>query len=372
MKEEIKELKAKIRTATQQEALELCRKLAWMEETEMAVVISQEQNEIQTFKKWNLEIKKHRAKMEKRELDKEFKDSSNPLRIVFVCAMWLTGFDVKCLSCLYLDKPLKAHTLMQTIARANRVNEGKSNGLIIDYIGIVKALRKALADYTANVGGNGSTDPTIDKDELIARILETIAKTKAFLAENDFDLQMLIDAYDFLKLSYLQTAANAVCGSIEDKKTFTTYASELNRLMKYIDRTDITIKTRQEYEAITAIYAELQKKRRHIDTTELSVEINSIISQYVEVEPEQPMAVHEATRRFDISAIDFDLLRRNLLRLRKRILLCETLKKRFNRSSTKCCSQIRIVLIITSGINRLSKITTASRIGLLLRKHLWI
>lgn len=178
----------------------------------MAVVISQEQNEIQTFKKWDLNIKYHRTKMEKRELDKEFKDSKNPLRVVFVCAMWLTGFDVKCLSCLYLDKPLKAHTLMQTIARANRVAEGKNNGLIIDYIGIVKALRKALADYTANVGGGGGTDPTVDKDELIARIIETIDKAKTFLSENDFDLEMLISAYDFMKLSYLQEAANAVCG----------------------------------------------------------------------------------------------------------------------------------------------------------------
>ena len=124
-KQEIKDLKARIKTATQQEAQELERKLKWMQETEMAVVISQEQNEIQTFKKWDLDIKYHRAKMEKRELDKEFKDESNPLRVVFVCAMWLTGFDVKCLSCLYLDKPLKAHTLMQTIARANRVNQGK-------------------------------------------------------------------------------------------------------------------------------------------------------------------------------------------------------------------------------------------------------
>ena len=154
-KDEIKKLKQQIKSASQQEAQELERKLKWMQETEMAVVISQEQNEIQTFKKWDLNIKYHRTKMEKRELDKEFKDSKNPLRVVFVCAMWLTGFDVKCLSCLYLDKPLKAHTLMQTIARANRVAEGKSNGLIIDYIGIVKALRKALADDTANVGGGG-------------------------------------------------------------------------------------------------------------------------------------------------------------------------------------------------------------------------
>ena len=325
-KEEIKKLKAKIKTATQQEAQELERKLKWMQETEMAVVISQEQNEIQTFKKWDLDIKYHRATMEKRELDKEFKDTKNPLRVVFVCAMWLTGFDVKCLSCLYLDKPLKAHTLMQTIARANRVSEGKSNGLIVDYIGIVKALRKALADYTANVGGKGGTDPTVDKDELIARIIETISKAKAFLLENDFDLQMLIDAYDFMKLSYLQEAANAVCGTIEDKKTFTTYASELKRLMKYTDRDDVTGHTRKEYEAIAAIYAELQKKRKHVNTTDLMVQINEIIGSYVEIK-HMPSMVHEELRRFDISAIDFDLLRREFAKVKKKNLVMKDLEE---------------------------------------------
>ena len=325
-KDEIKKLKAKIKKATQQEAQELERRLKWMQETEMAVVISQEQNEIQTFRKWDLDIKYHRAKMEKRELDKEFKDSKNPLRVVFVCAMWLTGFDVKCLSCLYLDKPLKAHTLMQTIARANRVSEGKSNGLIIDYIGIVKALRKALADYTANVGGNGGTDPTVDKDELIARIIETIEKAKAFLSENDFNLQMLIDAYDFKKLSYLQEAANAVCGTIEDKKTFTTYASELNRLMKYIERDDITDYTRREYEAIAAIYAELKKKRKHVNTTDLMVMINTIISSYIEIQ-HMPTMIREEPRRFDISAIDFDLLRREFAKVKKKNLVLKDLEE---------------------------------------------
>ena len=325
-KEEIGKLKAKIKTAARQETQELERRLKWMQETEMAVVISQEQNEIQTFKKWDLDIKYHRAKMEKRELDKEFKDSQNPLRVVFVCAMWLTGFDVKCLACLYLDKPLKAHTLMQTIARANRVSEGKSNGLIIDYIGIVKALRKALADYTANIGGNGGTDPTVDKDELITRIMETITKAKVFLSENDFDLQMLIDAYDFKKLSYLQEAANAVCGTIEDKKTFTTYASELKRLMKYIDRDDITDYTRKEYEAIAAIYAELQKKRKHVNTTDLRVQINAIISSYVEIQ-HTPTMIHEEPRRFDISAIDFDLLRREFAKVKKKNLVLKDLEE---------------------------------------------
>ena len=323
--EEIENLKTRIKTATQQEAQELARKLQWMQETEMAVVISQEQNEIQTFKKWGLDIKYHRTKMEKRELDKDFKDPQNPLRVVFVCAMWLTGFDVKCLSCLYLDKPLKAHTLMQTIARANRVSEGKSNGLIIDYIGIVKALRKALADYTANVGGDEGTDPTVDKEKLIARILETIDKAKAFLAERDFDLQTLIDAQDFAKLSCLQEAANAVCGTLEDKKAFTTYAAELNRLMKYTDRDDIVDQSRKEYEAIAAIYAELQKKRKHTNTTDLMIEINGIISSYVEIE-HMPTNTGAEPKRFDISAIDFDLLRREFARTKKRNLVMRDLE----------------------------------------------
>ena len=215
---------------------------------------------------------------------------------------------------------------MQTIARANRISEGKSNGLIIDYIGVVKALRKALADYTANVGGNGGTDPTIDKDELIARIIETIAKAKAFLSENDFNLQMLIDACDFMKLSYLQEAANAVCGTIEDKKTFTTYASELKRLMKYIDRDDITDHTRREYEAIAAIYAELQKKRKHVNTTDLMVQINAIISSYIEIQ-HTPMMIREEPRRFDISAIDFDLLRREFAKVKKKNLVLKDLEE---------------------------------------------
>ncbi len=331
---EIQNLKAKIKSATQQEAQELERKLRWMQETEMAVVISQEQNEIQTFRKWGLDIKTHREKMENRELDKEFKDSGNPLRVVFVCAMWLTGFDVKCLSCLYLDKPLKAHTLMQTIARANRVAEGKSNGLIIDYIGIVKALRKALADYTANAGGLGGADPTVDKEKLIARIGDTVAKTETFLSERKIDLGLLIAAEGFAKLSYLQDAANAMCGSIEDKKSFSTYASELKRLMKYTDRDDVTGHMRRQCEAIAAIYGMLQKKRKHTDTTGLMVEINAIINDYVEIEPQQPNAI-TAPPRFDISAIDFDLLRREFAKTRRKNLLMRDLDEAIRRQLDK-------------------------------------
>ncbi len=339
---EIEALEIQQKKATQQEAQELERRIQWMRETEMAVVISQDQNEIQTFKKWGLDILPHRAKMEKRELDKEFKDRDNPLRVVFVCAMWLTGFDVKCLSCLYLDKPLKAHTLMQTIARANRVAEGKSNGLIIDYIGIVKALRKALADYTANQGG-GSVNPTVDKEQLIARIREVLEKTRSFLFEQDFDLQTLIDARDFDKTAVLLNACNAVCGSMETRKSFTTLASELIRLVKYTDRDDLDAYERQQYEAVAAIYAQLQKKRKHVDTTDLMVQINGIINDYVQIEAAEQGIT--ASRQFDISGIDFELLQREFAKSKRKNLVMRDLE---------ALIQERIASLLFSNPNRIN------------------
>ena len=295
---------------SQQEYQERQRKLQWMEETEMAVVVSQEQNEIQTFKKWRLDITPHREKMEKRELDKEFKDADGKLRVVFVCAMWLTGFDVKTLSCLYIDKPMKAHTLMQTIARANRVAEGKSNGLVIDYIGIVKALRQALADYTANPdGGQGGNDPTVNKEELIKNVWEIIATAEEFLHDKGFDLQKLIDAMSFEKLSFLKKAANLLCDTVETRKSFCTFATTLLRLWKYLNREDITEDMHMKKDALEAIYKELQKKRKHADITDLSVAINDIVNEHIEIDSDH-MMVADGGRRFDISGIDFDLLRR--------------------------------------------------------------
>ncbi len=322
--EEIEALKGRARRVdSEQEAEELKRKLAWMEETETAVVVSQEQNEVQTFRKWGLDILTHRKKMETRELDKEFKDKDNPLRIVFVCAMWLTGFDVKCLSCLYLDKPLKAHALMQTIARANRVAEGKSNGLIVDYIGIVKALRKALADYTANTASDG-VDPTIDKAALSAKIQEALERAEAFLAEKDFSLASLVAARDFDKIELLQEAANIVCVSAEIKKRFSVYATEIIRLSKYLDRSDIDDESKRKKDAVVAIYGELNKRRARSDTTELAVQINHILGDYVFIEKSENDG--ESSKRFDISKINFELLHREFARAKKKNLLVRDLE----------------------------------------------
>ena len=323
--EEIKALEQKIAsTVSDQEQMELSRKLKWMKDTEMCVVISQEQNEIQTFKKWDLDILPHRTKMEKRELDKEFKDSDSNFRVVFVCAMWLTGFDVKSLSCLYLDKPLKAHTLMQTIARANRVAAGKSNGLIIDYIGIVGALKKALNDYTANKNGRNAIDPTVNKEELIQQIIRAAADAKQLLAEHDFDLDALIKAENFKKMALLKDGAEAMCSDPETKKSFDTYANEISRLVKYLDRNDVTQDVRDQTDAICAIFREMQKKRKHIDTTDLMVEINHIINENVEIEHQEGEGLVES-RRFDISQIDFDLLAAEFAKVKRKNLMIKDL-----------------------------------------------
>ena len=322
---EIKAVEQKLNKCTsQQEYQELKRKLEWMQETEMAVVVSQEQNEMQTFNKWGLDIVPHREKMIKRELDKEFKDADSRLRIVFVCAMWLTGFDVKTLSCLYIDKPMKAHTLMQTIARANRVAEGKTNGLVVDYIGIVKALKQALADYTANAKGLEGNDPTIDKEKLIKNVDETIAATREFLKEHGIDLQELIDAESFMKLSLLKTAADAMCATVEIRKSYCTLATTLLNRWKYLDRDDITPERKQAKDAIEAIYKELQKKRKHADITDLSVAINNIIDEHLEIDSS---VVAESGRRFDISKIDFDLLQREFAKAKQKNLLLKDIKE---------------------------------------------
>ncbi len=338
--QEITALEKKISKSTsQQEVQELKRKLKWMQETEMAVVVSQEQNEIQTFQKWGLDITPHRLKMEKRELDKEFKDKDNKLRVVFVCAMWLTGFDVKTLSCLYIDKPMKAHTLMQTIARANRVAEGKTNGLIIDYIGIVKALRQALADYTANPeGGEGGNDPTIDKQELIKHVHEAIAAAISFLKEHDFELQNLIEADNFMKLDLLKKAANAMCETAETRKTYCTYATTLLRLWKYLDREDITAEMKQQKDAIEAIYKELQKKRKHADITDLSVAINEIVNEHLQID-DSVAAESGLSRRFDISGINFDILRREFAKSKEKNLILKDIQELLQERIAQMLSQ---------------------------------
>jgi type I restriction enzyme R subunit len=170
------ELKQKIAKANDiEEEQELKRKLKKVEETEVCVIVSSEQNEVEKFGKMNLDIATHRKKMVERDLEKEFKDENNPFRLAIVCAMWITGFDAPCISTVYLDKPIKGHTLMQTIARANRVyDDEKENGLIVDYGNVYKQLEKAYSVYgeggsnTSDTKGSGNNERPFELLEVLA------------------------------------------------------------------------------------------------------------------------------------------------------------------------------------------------------------
>lgn len=291
---------------SQQEALEHQYKIDWMRKTEMAVVVSQEQNEIARFEKWGIDIRPHREKMEKRELDKEFRDPANPFRIVFVCAMWLTGFDVKPLSVMYFDKPMKAHSLMQAIARANRVARDKSNGLIVDYIGVVKALRQALADYTRDPEGTPGDSPVLAKSELIERVVQLLADIESFLSDCGFELESLLVADSFERLGMVKSAADTVSAGNEVKKRFGIMARALFKLFKFIERGDVSRDAWAHRDAIDAIYREVTKRRDVADTSDVMVQLQAIIDEYIDVSKVDKTE----TAKFDVSAIDFDLLRR--------------------------------------------------------------
>ena len=170
--------------ATKEERDRLTQIRDYMNKVEMAVIISEEADEEAKFAKQGLSITEHRQKMKAinsdgRDIEDRFKDPEDNLHLVFVCAMWLTGFDVKNLSTLYLDKPMKGHTLMQAIARANRVYPGKTCGIIVDYVNVFKYMKKSLTDYAA--GDDATEFPAKDIEQLIGHINGTIDAAEAFL-----------------------------------------------------------------------------------------------------------------------------------------------------------------------------------------------
>ena len=177
------------------------KKIQYMQETDMAVVVCSEQNEISKFKKLGLDIKTHRERMNKEDMSNKFKDAKDPFRLVFVCAMWLTGFDVPSLSTIYVDKPMKNHTLMQAIARANRVFKDKPNGLIVDYIGIFKNLKNALAIYSP---GDSVIDyPIVPKVKLLEKLQEIIEQMLGFCKGLDIDVPVIFESEDLRELNCL-------------------------------------------------------------------------------------------------------------------------------------------------------------------------
>jgi type I restriction enzyme R subunit len=171
-----------------EEYAELVRRLETLKSTDMALVVSPGQNEVEEMRRLGLDIVPHRKRMNDEALDEKFKDPDDPLRLVFVCAMWLTGFDAPSCSTIYLDKPMRNHTLMQTIARANRVFPGKHSGLIVDYANVFASLERALAIYGK---GSGGSRPVRDKKKLVNDLREAVAGATVFCAGKGVDLEKI-------------------------------------------------------------------------------------------------------------------------------------------------------------------------------------
>jgi len=191
----------------------LTQRLEVLTTTDMAVIVSAAQNEIEQMRKLGLDIEPHRRRMNESQpgLDDKFKDTEDPLRLVFVCAMWLTGFDAPSCSTVYLDKPMRNHTLMQTIARANRVFPGKHSGVIVDYANVFASLEQALAIYGA---GKGGTNPVKDKAQLVAALRQAVAAATTFCLTHGVDLPAMeaLPAGGLERLEALENSINSLIG----------------------------------------------------------------------------------------------------------------------------------------------------------------
>ena len=187
----------------------------------------------------------------KKRLEKRFKDPADPLRLVIVRDMWLTGFDAPCVHTLYVDKPMKGHNLMQAIARVNRVFKDKQGGLVVDYIGIANELKAALKEYTAS---KGRGKPTVDAHEAYAVLEEKLEVLRSLLYGFDYS-NFLAGVHKLLA-----GAANHVLGLKDGKKRFADTALAMSKAFTLCCTLDEAKAVREEVAFFQAIKVILIKR----------------------------------------------------------------------------------------------------------------
>jgi type I restriction enzyme, R subunit len=290
----------------------------WMESTIIEIIISEAQNEVRDFQKWGFDIIPHRVVMKqgfqtpdgKRVgVEDAFKDPEHPFRIAIVCAMWLTGFDVECLSTLYIDKPMKAHTLMQAIARANRVYPGKDCGVIVDYNGMLKSLREALAQYALGDDSDGGDDGDIVApiEALVQALVQAIETAENHLKGLGFDPGWLVAARGFDRIQALRDAVDALYTSDEARRRFEIMARQVFIRFKALLMEPSAFAYAYLHDNIEAIYKKLEEKRDTADVTEVLKELHKIVNEAIRAQ--EPGEDHAEGLTVDLSQIDFTRLR---------------------------------------------------------------
>jgi type I restriction enzyme R subunit len=244
---------------SESEKLSLRQRLELLQTTDMALVVSPAQNEIAQMQKHGLDIVPHRKRMNDEDLDEKFKDPEDPLRLVFLCAMWLTGFDAPSCSTMYLDKPMRNHTLMQTIARANRVFPGKHSGVIVDYANVFASLEKALAIYGA--GKDGKT-PVKDKKELVEQLRAALEAANLFCADNNVVLAAIeqLPSADMKRLAWIDDAVNALISPDPLRREFLGHERLVGTLYNAVKPDPVAIEFASRVACFAAIAAAIRAK----------------------------------------------------------------------------------------------------------------
>lgn len=317
-KTHLADLKAQLAQAPKEQQEELQHKIQVMTSTDMAVVVSQGQNEVKELADKGLDIIPHRKRMNEENLGEKFKDSKDPLRLVFVCAMWITGFDVPSCSTIYLDKPMKNHTLMQTIARANRKYPGKEAGLIVDYVGVFRKLQEALAIYGGASSGEGSEgEPIKNKAELVEYLKHLLARGISFLSEHGVNAQAIKDAQGFEKVAKLDDAVEQLIANEETKNSFMSQARIVSRVYRAILPDPDANELAPDAVLISVIAQKIKALAPPVDISEVMQQVEELLDRSIAPVPyiikdddDQPL--------HDLSQIDFEKLKEKFDKGRKR------------------------------------------------------
>lgn len=303
------ELQAQLKTAAGDARETVAEKIEVMQSTDMAVVVSQSQNEVEELKAKGLDIVPHRQRMVNENLDEQFKDPDSPLRLVFVCAMWITGFDVPTCSTLYLDKPMRNHTLMQTIARANRVAPGKTAGLIVDYVGIFRNLQDALRIY-AKPKQPGQM-PIKAKAALVAQLEGLLREAEGFCAALGIDLRGIVTTPPQKRLEALQKAMDVILEAGEDRtKAYLLLAGQVARTFKAILPDPEANALAPTAVLVSYLGAMIKALRPPPDISGVMNDLDALLDDSIATEGYRIGERPEAEALIDLSQIDFAALQK--------------------------------------------------------------
>lgn len=298
-----------LKTAHEAEGAAIAERLVAMRQLDMAVIVSQGQNEIDDLKKKGLDILPHRARMQSEDLEAKFKDKDDPLRLVFVCAMWITGFDVPTIGTVYLDKPMKNHTLMQTIARANRRAEGKTSGVIVDYVGVFNNLQKALAVYAAGGGATGET-PIKDKQALVAALEQALSESGAFVEPLGVETDAILASSGMGRLKLFSNAVELLVAPDERRREFLRLSSGVTRAYKALLPDERAAPYLKPVAVFHTLAEMVRAKLPPVDISAIADKIAELLDEKIEgVAILTPIVEGDRSEgRVDLSGIDFDKL----------------------------------------------------------------